>query len=573
MGQGVKPENLTLDSKAVGVLPIVNHFLDRLHLEGLLDRFLPPPDARAKMPERRSLGVLVRNLIVNRVPLYSVCEWTGQISPELLGLHGDEVRLLNDDRVGRALDRLFDADRAALLTELVVGMIRTFRIALEELHNDSTTVTLQGEYAKADGRRVRGKQTLVITFGHNKDHRPDLKQLLWILTVSEDGGVPVHFRVADGNTEDSTSHVETWEALLKLVGKPGFLYVADCKLCTRESMVYLDEHGGRFITVLPRTRAENKQFKGWLQANTPAWEEVVRFEAGSAGGAPDIFHAVDSPVPDADGFRLIWYHSTQKAHRDAQVRQETIARAVRKLEELRARLEGPRCRFKTRHGVAAVADQILAETGAAEWLRYTIEEKPENKFRQEKRGRPGPKTRWRRNQKPRFQLKWEQIEEGLARARRTDGIFPLITNCRKMTHREVLIAYKRKQPFVEKRHDLLKNVLEIPPAFLKNAARLEAFLFLTYIALTVHALIERQLRLGMEQQHTESLPLYPEERECVAPTMARLLDVFGDLRRNVVRDAGTVVKVFPPELREIHTTTLALLGMSPRQYQDSWKAE
>ena len=34
-----------------------------------------------------------------------------------------------------------------------------------------------------------------------------------------------------------------------------------------------------------------------------------------------------------------------------------------------------------------------------------------------------------------------------------------------------------------------------------------------------------------------------------------------------------VVKVFPPELREIHTTTLALLGMSPRQYQDSWKAE
>ena len=131
----------------------------------------------------------------------------------------------------------------------------------------------------------------------------------------------------------------------------------------------------------------------------------------------------------------------------------------------------------------------------------------------------------------------------------------------------------RKQPFVEQRHDLLKNVLEIPPAFLKSVSRLEAFLFLTYVALTVHALIERQLRLGMQQQHTGPLPLYPEGRECAAPTMARLLDVFGDLRRNVVRDAGTIVKVFPPELRDVHTTTLGLLGITARQYQASWKAE
>lgn len=568
----MNPEKLTLDSKAVGILPIVNHFLDRVRLEELLDRFLPPPDVRAKMPERRSLGVLVRNLIVNRVALYSVADWAERISPELLGLAPGEVELLNDDRIGRALDRLFDADRGALLTEFVVGMVRGFEIELEELHNDSTTITLEGEYVKADGRRVRGKKTLAITWGHNKDHRPDLKQLLWVLTVSEDGGVPVHFRVADGNTEDSTSHIETWDALVKLVGKPGFLYVADCKLCTRENMLYLAEHDGRFITVMPRTRAEDKRFKEWLQTNTAPWEEVVRFKAAS-GGAPDIFHAVASPVPDADGFRLIWYHSTHKDQRDARARQDAIARAVKGLEELRARLEGPRCRFTSQHRVAAAADAILTQTGAASWMRYQIEERTQEKFRQEKRGRPGPNTRWRRDEKQRFELTWEPIVEELARAHKTDGIFPLITNCREMSMGDVLIAYRRKQPFVEQRHDLLKNVLEIPPAFLKSAARLEAFLFLTYIALTVHALIERELRLGMKRQQTGALPLYPEERECAAPTMARLLDVFGDLRRNVVRDAGKIVKVFPPELRDIHTTTLEILGMTERKYQESWKAE
>jgi transposase len=550
----------------------VNHFLARLRVEALLDRFLPPPDVRAKMPERRALGVLVRNLVVNRMPLYSVAEWAERISPELLGLDAGDVKSLNDDRIGRALDRLFDADRAALLTELVVGMVRTFEIALDELHNDSTTITLEGDYAQADGRRVRGKKTLVVTWGHNKDHRPDLKQLLWILTVSEDGGVPVHFRVADGNTEDSTSHVGTWDVLLKLVGKAEFLYVADCKLCTRENMAHIDEHGGRFVTVLPRTRAEDKRFKEWLQANTPEWEEVVRFESAS-GGAPDIFHAVDSPVPDADGFRLIWYHSTHKSMRDARSRQEAIARAVKGLEDLRARLEGPRCRFTSRHGVAAAADAILAQHGVASWVRYHIEERTEKKYRQEKRGRPGADTRWRRSEKPRFDLSWEAVEEKLARVRRTDGIFPLITNCREMTFRDVLIAYRRKQPFVEQRHDLLKNVLQIPPAFLKSAARLEAFLFLTYIALTVHALIERQLRLGMAQHRTGPLLLYPEQRECAAPTMARLLDLFDDLRRNVVRHDGAVIKVFPPELSDLHRTALTLLGMSEREYHAAWKAE
>lgn len=568
----MKPENFTLDSKVVGVLPIVNHFLKRLRLDELLDRFLPPPDPRAAMPVRRALGVLVRNLIVNRMPLYSVSEWAAGIAPELLGLEPDEVSLVNDDRIGRGLDRLFDADRGALLTEFVVRMVRVFRLALEQLHNDSTTITLEGDYANADGRRVRGKRTLSITWGHNKDHRPDLKQLLWILTVSADGGVPVHFRVADGNTEDSTSHIDTWEVLRRLVGEPGFLYVADCKLCTHESLVYVDERGGRFITVLPRSRGEDARFKEWLQTNTPPWEEIARFpHPRLKGGAFDIVHAVESPVPDADGFRLIWYHSTHKAQRDARQRQDVVNRAVKRLDELRSRLEGPRCRFTSRHGVAKIAEEILSNAGAARWVRYSIEEWTEKKYRQEKRGRPGANTRWRRREKPRFRLTWGPVEEELVRARRIDGVFPLITNCRDMTMREVLIAYKTKQPLVEKRHDLLKNVLEIPPAFLKSISRLDAFLFLTYIALTVHALIERQLRLGMEDQETGPLPLYPEGRECAAPTMARVLDLFRSLERHVLRDGKRAIREFAPQLGEIHETALGLLGLSVREYQSSWR--
>jgi transposase len=79
-------------------------------------------------------------------------------------------------------------DRLALLTELVLHMVQSFEVDLQQLHNDSTSLTLQGAYRKADGQPMRGKPTVRAARGYSKDHRPDLKQLLWILTVSSDGG-------------------------------------------------------------------------------------------------------------------------------------------------------------------------------------------------------------------------------------------------------------------------------------------------------------------------------------------------------------------------------------------------
>ena len=197
-------QGFELDSKVLGPLPLVNHFIGRLRFEHFLRKHLPIPDRRVQLAAIPALGVLLRNLVVARVPLYSVGEWAGEFAPSVLDLQAPQVCLLNDDRVGRALDQLFDADRSSLLTDLVVHMVREFNVELEQFHNDSTTLSLHGEYRGATGTVVRGKPTVVVTFGNSKEHRPDLKQLLWILTISADGAIPVHFKVADGNTEDST---------------------------------------------------------------------------------------------------------------------------------------------------------------------------------------------------------------------------------------------------------------------------------------------------------------------------------------------------------------------------------
>jgi len=563
----MKQKNFNLDSKYVGVLPLVNHFLQRLGFSRLLAKHLPPCNKRAKMDPAQALEVLVRNLIICRTPLYSVGEWAQQMVPSLLCLGRNQIHLLNDDRVGRALDRLFEADRTAMLTDLVVHMVEEFEIDLEQFHNDSTTLTLHGEYLEADGHIERGKQTLVVTFGHNKDHRPDLKQLLWILTVSEDGAIPVHFKVADGNTEDSTTHIETWEVLRRLVGSAQFLYVADCKLCTRENLHHIDKAHGQFITVLPRSRKEDSLFKEWLLNHTPEWEEIVQYpHPRRKDGPPDIICAVESPIPDVDGYRLIWYHSSHKRERDAQNRQDRMVRAYKELDRLKAKLDGPRCRYTTLEGVDQAVKTILSDTGAQAWVNYEIQEWQKKSYRQEKRGRPGEDMRWRRKVKQCFRLSWEPNEENIQASVISDGIFPLLTNRRDLSFLDILACYKSKQPFVEKRHELLKNTLEVTPAFLKSISRLEAFLFLAYVGVTVHALMERALRKAMQDKELKSLRLYPEARDCTAPTMARIIDIFGNLQRHILSTGGKIVQRFDPELTELQENVIELLGVSPRSF-------
>lgn len=560
-----------LETERIGAMPILNHFLARLRSTEILRKHLPVPDPRAKVAPANTLGVLLRSLVLARAPLYSLSEWAEKWVPSLLELDRHQLPLINDDRIGRALDQLFDADRIAILTELVVHMVEEFDISLDQLHNDSTSLTVHGKYEEATGKPMRGKPTAAITFGHNKDFRPDLKQLLWILTITDDGAVPVHFKVADGNTEDSSTHIETWNTLRELVGSANFLYVADSKLCVRGTLKHIDGNGGRFITVMPRTRKEDELFKDWLQQNVPSWEEVLRKpHPRLVDGPPDVIRAVDAPIPDGDGFRVVWYQSSHKMERDAQFRRQAIQSAWKALVELKERAGGPRSRFKSRAAVSKAAEDILRKHQAARWIWFEVTTVKEEVFRQEGQGRPGENTRWRRKVKARYTVSWNIDQEKVDYDARCDGVFPLITNCskEKLTNGKVLEVYKSKQPMVEKRHDLLKNVENVVPLCLKNIGRVEAFLFLAFVALVVHALLERELRAAMKDGGMNSIPLYPESRDCQAPSARRTLEVFDDLQRHLLKDGRRTVQRFDPELGYLQTRILELLGIEPSAYSN-----
>jgi transposase len=564
-GQLARQDGQTLTTHNVGALPMVNRILGQMKLEEFLQEYLPPEDGRTKIPTARVLLVLVRNLLVSRKPLYGVGEWAARQAPDLLGLSPEQVSGLNDDRCGRAADKLFACDQPSLVLALVARAVRVFDVSLDELHNDGTSVSVYGAYeAAAHQRRERGRITPAVTFGHSKDHRPDLKQLIYTLTVTADGAVPVHFRVGSGNLTDDQTHRDTWDLLVELIGRPDFLYVADSKLATADNMGHIARRGGRFLSVLPRTRSEDGQFRGRVLRREVTWQ-VLHEKHDEEGKLVDRYSVCPEAQQTADGYRLVWYHSTRKAELDQLARSRRLERALRALHDLEGRLASPRTRYRDRGRVAEAVEKILRECEAASWIVPRIEAEEEATFRQARRGRPGPNTPFRRHVRQRFSLAWDIDYARMAEERLTDGIFPLVTNDRQLSDRDLLLAYKR-QPQVEKRFSQLKSDYEVAPVYLKEVRRIQALLCVHFLAQLVQALLERELRRAMQGERLASLPLYSEERPCRCPTTRKLIDLFEPVQRHTLTVRRQAPTTFVTELTPIQRRILKLLHIPATTY-------
>jgi len=557
----LSPSELGVLAERLGPLPLINHFLQRLGLLELLDRHVPTTDSRSTVSHAQALGVLLRSIIVEREPIYRQQESTIGFAEGLFGVDAAQAARLSDDRIGRALDRLFDADRGALLTEVVLALVQRFGVRLQQLHNDSTSISLCGQYRHARGRRVRERTAPAIVHGFSKDMRPDLKQLLFILTTDAEGGVPVHFRCADGNTTDVRTHIDTWNTLRALAGRADFLYISDSKLCSFANMDHIDRAGGRFVTVMPRSRQEDAQFRRWIQTNTPAWELVWdRPNAREADGPRDLWYVFKPELPSAELYRIVWVWSTLLQLHQTHRRQKHLASAIEQLGDLKRRLAAARARLRG-------AAQILERYNAARYLRVKRVVREQHSFKQSHRGRPGPNTTFRKITRRRYDIEWSLDQEAIAYDQRSDGRYPLLTNDRSLTPAQVLTAHKA-QPRIEKRFEQLKTVHEIAPVFLKNEARIEALFTVYFLALMVQALIERELRQAMAVANIEQLPIYPEQRACRRPTTEHILRLFSLAERITVSARGQTVRLFPPQLTELQSQVLSLLGVPASAYRN-----
>lgn len=545
--------------KPVEVLPLVKYYMEQLGLARLFDKFVPNSNG-AEVAPAQVLSLLVMNIMVSAKPLYRVEDW---LHDYLDGVTEERVEAAkyNDDRLGRNLDLLFVADRASFLMELSAKAIVLHQLVTETIHNDSTSVTFLGAYDAADPEAVR------ITHGYNKDHRPDCKQIVFGLNITGDGHVPLGYQLYDGNQADVTTHIPNWQHLRELLEREDFIYVADSKLCSEENLKTIADNGGRFITVVPRNFREVKDFLERVRNGEDiVWQYRHEVPDSRKQGRMQTYRIHVGEVMD-EGARILWVHSTAKARLEQNHREQRIGKAEQAVEKVASGLNQ---RFlKTRDQIEAALKQ--ATTGAEAYLSVTLHEMRTTEQVQVGCGRPGRNTRYQDIEQIRYRLEWRRDETEIRRAQRTDGLFPLTDNTA-LDPVEVLSTYKN-QPYLEKRFSTKKSVLNVAPVFLKSPRRIEAMMFLYFIALMLVSLIERRMRLEMQEQHIERLPLRPAGMQTKKPTWRTIMDSFHGVHLATIERSGKVIQTALKGLSELRRQILTLLKVPITIYTtlcDGW---
>lgn len=543
----------------LGSHPILRHYLERMGWRGVIRGCLGGA-ALQGLDHAEVLAVLVHNILVSRGPLYRIREWAQRIEPEALGLTAAQAERLNDDRIARSLDALVSERGRSVFFHLALRIIKDFEVRCPRVHFDTTTVTFYGQYA---GSRCEPR----ITHGVNKDHRPDLKQLLFGLNISSDGAVPLLHHVFSGNRTDDSVHVRNLDQLRALLGREDFIYVADSKLCTTDNLAHVTTYGGHFVTVMPRTRKEDRQFRAELRRGDPPvrWRKFHEIPSRRRRDEPpDVYSSTTAgPQLSSEGYRIVWVRSSQKAALDRQAREDRIRKARVELE-LAASKIGSR-NLRSRKAIQEKVDKILAAHKAASFLEVRIITFTEVDHRYMRRGRPKPGDPKRRIERKRYQLDIRPDKQAIRQEARTDGVFPLLTDLHDLAKREVLEIYKY-QPYLEKRFALTKSEYGIAPVFLKKPRRVVALLHMYFVAIMLSALLERQVRGAMLQRDIPELQVLPEGRMSSTPTTPRILENFEDAAWYEVQTGGRIL-TFPVEMNETQKLLLSLADVPLGLYQ------
>lgn len=202
-----------------------------------------------------SAGQVVKAMILNGLgfisaPLYLFEKFfVGKATEHLLG-EGIRPEHLNDDRLGRVLDKLYSEGLTQVFVTIALEAARKFGVKLDSLHLDSSSFHVDGEYAISADEATEEPTAIEITYGYSRDHRPDLKQFIVDLICSGDGDIPLYLRVADGNESDQAMFATILKEF-RQQWQCDALFVADAALYSAENLQQMQSL--RWLSRVPAT--------------------------------------------------------------------------------------------------------------------------------------------------------------------------------------------------------------------------------------------------------------------------------------------------------------------------------
>ncbi len=529
-------------TQIVGALPVITHYFEQIDLAATIDGLVP---WEGDVPLGTLVEVLVANRLLQPKALFRVGQWAETAA--LTDYFGLTVEQLNDDRLGRALERLA-AHAPDIQAALVLKAIEHFELDVTQVHYDLTTVELYGAY-EVETAEGQPPPTPLPTYGRTKSGRKHVKQVQLGLDVTGDGGVPVGHLPLDGNAGEVTSHLDNLKLLARTLPKGKLLYISDTKLDAPKNLLAIAARKGQFLcggALIPQLQERYLGLRGELkpvdyypesQAKRPP-DERDQYKAVEV--AEHLDGQVDGKAVRLD-YRMAFVWSESKARQEASTRERHTAKVVAEFEAVQRNLG--RYSLKTTEAIVRRLEAAKGKYAEGALLDYRLVQGPDG----------------------RFHLTWQVDAGALERWQHLEGVYVLKTNLPERTHplAEVLRTYKG-QSQVERRFHHLKGPLAVAPMFLKNPERIAGLLCVLVWALMVLALMERQVRRELKGEPLYGL--YPEGRPSPAPTGPSLIQALSGLSIVIVHQGGTVARRLAqpdPTQRRI----IQLLGINSERLQ------
>jgi transposase len=500
--------------RPVAHLPLVLGVLRKLDVAALIDTLCPPHPAHV-LSCGRGVEALVLAILDGHHALYKVGARLEERGLLPLLQPGLARTALNDYRLGQILDTLFAANLNTVFGAVALQALEVYAIPTLWLHQDTTTIMLYGAYEEASKAPGAPRPA----YGHNKDGRDDLKQVLLSLGVSGDGGVPLRVGIRDGNTSDSTETPVAIEECLAL-GLDGVLgIVADSKAYSKRTLgVCLEKRVG-LLTLVPRTCAVRQELEAWgqQQQRLPLLLEKpgrTRREPPRQWRGQSVVRHVEVEYSDGqvglEALRFLVVHSSQLARQAATAYTAAQAQEAERVTEHRQRVEARwfACGADAEAAVAEYEGRGHGRRGRKPrpWryhaLHYRVEAVSVPKKRT-RRGRPS------KAEAPQVELRYRLVvhTEALVPSQDAPGWTVLATTVppEVCADTEMLQAYQEQNTTVEPGFRWIKNPAAISPVWLEKPERIAALAMLTVVGLLVYAVIQRQVRRFL-RDHNQQLP-------------------------------------------------------------------
>ena len=546
---------IQIDVQDIDHLGIIAGIIDEIGIVEIIDKELGT-DVREKV----SAGQVVKAMIINcmgflTAPLYLFSEFfAGKATEHLIG-KGIKAEYLNDSRLGRVLDQLYEYGVTILFVKIASVMANCFSLKIPSTHIDGTSLAVQGKYLQSEEKKVEQNNPedilkleedsepvpITITHGYSRDHRPDLKQFALNLLTTGEEGIPLFMQVGSGNKLDQDAFPEIIKDFkAQWIGEEPEVYVMDAAFYTEKNISDFQYS----IKWISRVSFTLKAAQELTQILLP--EQLTKSTLYEG-------YRLCTVCNEYAGIKQLWVvvESDERKKADINALSKRIEKSlsvnIKSLKSLESK------------EFACEADALRAAKDFEKTLKYYLfsELKIVTKPHYKSKGRPKPNNevthytyhiqanlieneiviKNHHNQAGRFILATNLLDE--ERKLRDETTTNLEQE--KWTPDLILKEYKAQQT-TERGFRFIKDPLFfVSRVFLKNTKRIMALAMIMTLALMVYSLGQRQLRQALESTNS-TLP-NQKGKPTARPTLRWILQCFQSVHLVFVNGIKSSIKL------------------------------